>query len=99
MPRAFANVAISKMGPWIGTIVCTSSFHRWMLFNVAATDVTAPEFSGPFGAVGIGETTLSPTAAAIANAIADATGARVWEMPMTPERVLAALEDRPENAW
>lgn len=53
--------------------------------------VEIPEPTGPAGAVGIGEATLNPTAAAIANAVTDATGVRIWQMPMTPERVLTAL--------
>jgi xanthine dehydrogenase YagR molybdenum-binding subunit len=40
---------------------------------------------------GIGEPAIIPTAAAIANAIYNATGVRVRELPMTPDRVLAAL--------
>ena len=46
---------------------------------------------GPFGAKGIGEPSLTPVAPAIANAIADAIGTRVFELPITPERVVAAL--------
>jgi xanthine dehydrogenase YagR molybdenum-binding subunit len=42
---------------------------------------------------GIGEPSTIPTAAAIANAVYNATGARVRQMPMTPSRVLAALHD------
>lgn len=42
--------------------------------------------------LGAGEASLVPVPAAIANAIFDATGARVRDIPMTPERVLAALE-------
>lgn len=61
--------------------------------EVESIILETPEPSGPLGAVGIGETTLSPTAAAIANAVADATGVRVWNMPLTPERVLNALTD------
>ncbi|WP_421695844.1 molybdopterin-dependent oxidoreductase [Aestuariivirga sp.] len=47
--------------------------------------------AGPFGAKGIGEQALIPTAPAILNAIAHATGARVMQTPATPERVLDAL--------
>lgn len=47
---------------------------------------------GPFGAKGIGEGAILSVASAIANAIEDAVGVRVVELPMTPERVLAALE-------
>jgi CO/xanthine dehydrogenase Mo-binding subunit len=48
---------------------------------------------GPFGAKSVGEPAIVPTAAAIANAIYDATGARLTELPMTPARVLAALAE------
>ena len=41
--------------------------------------------------LGVGEGSQAPTGAAIANAIFDATGRRVTEIPFTPERVLAAL--------
>jgi len=53
--------------------------------------VEVPDPEGPFGAKGLGEQTLTPTAPAIASAVADAVGARVWDLPITPERVLAAL--------
>jgi CO/xanthine dehydrogenase Mo-binding subunit len=46
---------------------------------------------GPFGARGIGEPSIAPPAAAIASAVADALGVRITELPITPERVLAAL--------
>jgi CO/xanthine dehydrogenase Mo-binding subunit len=46
---------------------------------------------GPFGAKGIGEPAITPVAPAIANAIADAIGVRVFQMPMTPERIINAL--------
>lgn len=54
--------------------------------------VEDPSPTGPFGAKGAGEMGLGPTAAAIANAIYDAVGVRLTELPMTPERVLAALQ-------
>ncbi len=47
---------------------------------------------GPFEAKGIGETPTVPTAAAIANAVADAIGAPILQLPITPERVLEAME-------
>jgi CO/xanthine dehydrogenase Mo-binding subunit len=49
---------------------------------------------GPYGAKGIGESGLIPTAPAIANAIARAAGVRVTALPMTPERVWRALHER-----
>ena len=42
---------------------------------------------GPYGAKGIGEPGLVPTAPAIANAIYDAIGVRISELPITPERI------------
>jgi CO/xanthine dehydrogenase Mo-binding subunit len=53
--------------------------------------VEHPEPSGPFGAKGVGEPGLIGTAASIANAVARATGKRLYRLPMTPERVLDAL--------
>jgi len=47
---------------------------------------------GPFNAKGIGETPHVPTAAAIANAVADAIGAPLYQLPLTAERVLEAIE-------
>lgn len=50
-----------------------------------------PEPSHPVGAKGIGEPSLVGAAPAIANAICNATGARLFALPMTPERVLDAM--------
>ena len=47
--------------------------------------------AGPFGAKGMGEGGMLPIAPAIAQAIADAVGAQLTELPMTPERVFRAL--------
>jgi xanthine dehydrogenase YagR molybdenum-binding subunit len=41
---------------------------------------------------GLGEPPIIPVAAAVANAVADATGARVTELPLTAERVARALK-------
>lgn len=54
-------------------------------------DVEVPDPTGPFGAKGLGETPTLPTAPAILNAIADATGARVTSLPASPERVWRAM--------
>lgn len=48
---------------------------------------------GPFGVRGIGEHTMIPTPAAIANALYDATGIRIKEMPLKAERVQLALRN------
>jgi CO/xanthine dehydrogenase Mo-binding subunit len=49
---------------------------------------------GPYGAKGCGEICMDPTAAAIANAVADAIGVRVTSLPITPEKVLHAIGER-----
>jgi CO/xanthine dehydrogenase Mo-binding subunit len=50
------------------------------------------EPSGPFGAKGVGEPALIPTAPAILNAIADAIGQRIYHLPANLERVLEAVQ-------
>lgn len=54
---------------------------------------------GPYGAKGIGEPCLTPAAPAVANAVADAIGARVYSLPLTPEKVLDAIDlaNKPES--
>lgn len=56
--------------------------------------VESNELEGPFGAKGVGEATQIPTAAAIANAIYDATGIRFRTLPITPDRILRALREK-----
>lgn len=62
--------------------------------DVRAVIVESGEGKGPLGARGIGEPPIGPCAAAVASAVADATGIRLTELPMTPERVLDALDVR-----
>jgi hypothetical protein len=50
-----------------------------------------PSPIGPFGAKGIGEQAVIPTAPAILNAIHDAIGVRVRRLPATPDRIRAAI--------
>ena len=51
-----------------------------------------PDARGPHGAKGAGEVGIVPVAGALANAVCDAIGTRILHAPMTPERVLRALE-------
>ena len=50
-----------------------------------------PRLKGPLGATGIGEMTMVSTAPAVINAIKDACGVRVYDLPATPAKVKAAL--------
>jgi len=59
--------------------------------------VEVPHETGPFGAKGVGETGALTVSAAIANAIDDAIGVRIRELPITAERVLRALREGTKN--
>jgi 4-hydroxybenzoyl-CoA reductase alpha subunit len=70
--------------------------------------VEDPDPNGPFGAKEVGQGPLLPVAPAVANAVHDAVGVRIDEVPITPEKVLKALESPlkrfgprtvPEVAW
>jgi CO/xanthine dehydrogenase Mo-binding subunit len=56
--------------------------------------VEATHERGPYGAKGLGEPALAPTAPAIASAIYDAVGVRIKELPITPDKVLKALKEK-----
>ena len=56
--------------------------------------VEVPSGSGPLGVRGVGEPPVVPAPAAVANAVRDAIGVRLYELPMTSERVLAAIRRR-----
>ena len=65
--------------------------------EVEAIFIERSDPKGPFGGKGLGECALIPTAPAIVNAIADATGARITRIPATRERVLQALAEARER--
>jgi CO/xanthine dehydrogenase Mo-binding subunit len=56
--------------------------------------VEVPDRNGPFGAKGIGESALIPVAPAIANAIYDAVGVRIKDLPIKAEKIYLALEEQ-----
>lgn len=56
--------------------------------------VEAPHNEGPFGAKGLGEPVLAPTPAAIANAVYNAIGVRIKDLPITAEKILQALKNK-----
>ena len=59
--------------------------------EIVSTAVPSYEPRGPYGAKEVGEGSMVPVLGSIANAIYDAIGVRITELPITPERVLAAL--------
>ncbi len=60
--------------------------------------VECPEPEGPYGAKGLGEPGLAPTPAAIGNAVTDAVGVRVYDLPLKPENVFWALQKKKKSA-
>lgn len=76
----------------------TVSFNNYLVPTSKDVPEVIPIFvedyepSGPFGAKGVGEPALIPSAPAILNAIADAIGERIYHLPATLERVLEAAQ-------
>lgn len=62
--------------------------------EMQAIIVEVPHRGGPFGAKGLGEPALAPTAAAIGNALYNAIGVRIRDLPITPEKLLKALREK-----
>lgn len=83
----------------------TKNFTDYIIPTIRETPIIetfpvedAPEQSGPFGAKGIGEVVMIPIIAAIMSAIYDATGARIYHLPATPERIFNALKKLKQEA-
>jgi CO/xanthine dehydrogenase Mo-binding subunit len=86
----YESMALKDDGNWV------DSFTEYLLptsldmpQNLETILLEIPETSGPYGAKGIGEIPLVPTAPAIANAVSNAIGVRVKSLPITPEKVAA----------
>jgi CO/xanthine dehydrogenase Mo-binding subunit len=67
--------------------------HSQDVPNITPILIEVPSQLGPFGAKGVGEPPVVPVAAVIANAIHDAVGTRVEEIPITPERLFTAMNN------
>lgn len=70
-------------------VTCADIPHRFLLYPMGLPD---PE--GPFGAKEAGEGSGNPCIGAIANAISDAVGVRIKSLPITPEKIVAALKEK-----
>lgn len=62
-------------------------------YEIIPIIVEVPQDDGPWGARGVGEHSMVPTAPAIANAVADALGVRILDLPLTAEKIFFALQD------
>lgn len=88
----FENLVYDENGQ-----ILTSSFmdyalpHSYDVPNISSVLIEIPSALGPFGAKGVGEPPVVPVGATIANAVFDAVGARVAQLPITPERLFQAL--------
>jgi CO/xanthine dehydrogenase Mo-binding subunit len=70
----------------IPTMLDTCRVHTYFIETI--------DEHGPFGAKGVGEPAMIPSAAAISNAIYDAVGVWINDLPITPDKVLAALKKK-----
>jgi len=82
-----------------GGKITTSNFGEFKIPNI--TDIpplkthvaeSVPSGPGPYNSLAIGEVANTPTAAAVANAVADACGVRITDLPVTSEKVYRALQ-------
>ena len=104
------GAALGEQMTWEGGRLANPSYVDYHLPRSAdmppidVVFVDSPSEHGPYGAKGLAEIALMPTAAALANAVAHATGVRVRELPITPDRILphwdgAARAARPAPRW
>jgi CO/xanthine dehydrogenase Mo-binding subunit len=84
-----------------GAKITTSNFGEFKIPNIMdipplKSDVmeSVPAGPGPYNSLAIGEVANTPTAAAVANAVADACGVRITDLPVTSEKVYRALKNR-----
>ncbi len=62
--------------------------------NIDSVLLEVPTQEHPFGMRGVGEVSIVPPLAAVANAVSDAIGVRMTRLPMTPAEVLTALSEK-----
>jgi 4-hydroxybenzoyl-CoA reductase subunit alpha len=80
--------------------VLNADLHNYLMATsmdmpiIRSSLVDSYEPEGPYGAKEVGEGATLPVLGAIANAVADATGVRIFDLPITPEKVLNALKKK-----
>jgi CO/xanthine dehydrogenase Mo-binding subunit len=85
-------------------VTMTPSFSEYLLPtsmdvpDVQTILIESGDGVGPFGAKGVGEPSVCSVAPAIANAVYDAIGVRIFDLPITPEKIVRALEGKSREA-
>jgi CO/xanthine dehydrogenase Mo-binding subunit len=85
-------------------ITITPSFSEYLLPtamdvpDVQTILLESGDGVGPFGAKGVGEPSVCSVAPAIANAVFDAVGVRIYDLPITPGKVLKAIQEKKNHS-
>lgn len=85
-------------------LTMTPSFSEYLLPtsmdvpDVQAILIESGDGVGPFGAKGVGEPSVCSVAPAICNAVCDAIGIRIHDLPLTPEKIIRALQEKNKQA-
>jgi carbon-monoxide dehydrogenase large subunit len=94
-PALFEEMIIGERGQVENTSFLDYKMPRSLdIPEITSIIVEAHHREGPWGAKGIGEMTVVPMAAAIANAIDDAVGVRIKDLPITPDKILRVLKEK-----
>jgi 4-hydroxybenzoyl-CoA reductase subunit alpha len=104
MPSGLNPVGRRSEGPGVEGLLAHSSLLDYRIPttldtpDIHAMIVEKPDPRGPYGAKEAGEGPLHPVIPAIANAIYDAIGVRIDELPITPEKIVAAIQAKEAGA-
>jgi len=80
--------------------ILNPNLHDYLIPSIGDTpkieSIAVPSYEprGPYGAKEVGEGSMVPVLGSIANAIYDAVGVRMFELPITPQKILKALQDK-----
>jgi 4-hydroxybenzoyl-CoA reductase subunit alpha len=90
LPSKYSNALVHKFPSMLEYKSLTSLDMPEVVFELLGT----PDPQGPFGAKEVGQGPLLPVMPALANAVYDAVGVRIDEVPITPDKVLKALTEK-----
>ncbi|MEE8411178.1 MAG: hypothetical protein V3S47_01650, partial [Acidobacteriota bacterium] len=90
LPAKLSNALVHK----IPSLLEYKSLTTHDMPDIVCDLIEDPDPNGPFGAKEVGQGPLTPIIPAVANAVYDAVGVRIDETPITPDKILKALDDR-----